>query len=117
VRDLLLRAKHLFVAAMVAGCGVTWLNEGGRIGCEVPAARVISSASAERPGAAVRSRARPKGCGEAAEGGQLRIRRIAAGTRKLLPGVAFISAPVAVALRRWRCRPGAAAEPSDEGRR
>jgi hypothetical protein len=27
--DLLLRAKHLFVAAMVAGCGVTWLNEGG----------------------------------------------------------------------------------------
>jgi hypothetical protein len=27
--DLLFRAKHLFVAAMVAGCGVTWLNEGG----------------------------------------------------------------------------------------
>jgi hypothetical protein len=30
VRDLLLRAKHLFVAAMVAGCGMTWLNEGWR---------------------------------------------------------------------------------------
>jgi hypothetical protein len=26
VRDLL-RAKHLFVVAMVAGCGMTWLNE------------------------------------------------------------------------------------------
>jgi hypothetical protein len=29
VRDLFFHAKHLFVAAMVAGCGVTWLNEGG----------------------------------------------------------------------------------------
>jgi len=30
VRDLLLCAKHLFVAAMVClGCGGTWLNEGG----------------------------------------------------------------------------------------
>jgi hypothetical protein len=30
VRDLLLCAKYLFVAAMVClGCGVTWLNEGG----------------------------------------------------------------------------------------
>ena len=28
--DLLLRAKHLFVAAMVClSCGVTWVNEGG----------------------------------------------------------------------------------------
>jgi hypothetical protein len=29
VRDLLLCAKHLFVAAMAAGCGVIRLNEGG----------------------------------------------------------------------------------------
>jgi hypothetical protein len=29
MEDLLMRAKHLFVAAMVAGCGVTWLNGGG----------------------------------------------------------------------------------------
>jgi hypothetical protein len=29
VRDLLLRAKYLFVEAMVAGCGMTWPNEGG----------------------------------------------------------------------------------------
>ena len=29
VRDLLLDAKCLFVAARVAGCGMTWLNEGG----------------------------------------------------------------------------------------
>jgi hypothetical protein len=30
LRDLLLRAKHLFVAVMVSlGCGMTWVNERG----------------------------------------------------------------------------------------
>ena len=29
VRDLLFCAKLLYAAAMVAGCGMTWLSEGG----------------------------------------------------------------------------------------
>jgi hypothetical protein len=53
VRDLLLCAKHLFVAAMLAGCGLTWLNEGGANRPRAVSARCPQRAISRPSGVAV----------------------------------------------------------------